>query len=101
MGQRDKLDGFADGVINSYIACRALFEGKQCHAGRGRWASKHCPERMLGLPIRRDGDAFERGPLGAAFADAAGPPGASRSARRDSTPAYLLAFVLRTTLASV
>ena len=36
--QCDKLDGLADGIINNYMACRALF------AKRDPWAAKRCPE---------------------------------------------------------
>ncbi len=38
IGQCDSLDGLADGVINNYMACRAIFNRKQA------WASKRCPD---------------------------------------------------------
>ena len=36
--QCDSLDGLADGIINNYMACRAIFNSKQA------WASKRCPD---------------------------------------------------------
>jgi hypothetical protein len=42
MRQCDKLDGLADGVINNYMACRAIFDVKQGAAGRDPWAGKRC-----------------------------------------------------------
>ncbi len=44
MRQCDKLDGLADGVINNYMACRALFDIKQGNKGRDPWAAKRCPD---------------------------------------------------------
>ncbi len=41
--QCDKLDGIADGVINNYMACRAIFDVKQGKPGRDPWAAKRCP----------------------------------------------------------
>jgi feruloyl esterase len=43
MRQCDKLDGLADGIINNYTACRALFDIKQGKKGRDPWAAKRCP----------------------------------------------------------
>lgn len=37
--QCDQLDGLADGVINNYGACRAIFSSRTVNA----WASKRCP----------------------------------------------------------
>lgn len=41
--QCDKLDGIADGIINNYMACHAIFDVKQRKAGRDPWAEKRCP----------------------------------------------------------
>jgi pimeloyl-ACP methyl ester carboxylesterase len=41
--QCDKLDGLADGIINNYMACRAIFDVKQGAPGRNPWAGKRCP----------------------------------------------------------
>lgn len=41
--QCDGLDGLADGVINNYMACRALFDVKQGARNRHPWAAKRCP----------------------------------------------------------
>jgi hypothetical protein len=39
MRQCDPLDGLADGIINNYMACRAIFSSQ-----RDPWASKRCPD---------------------------------------------------------
>jgi hypothetical protein len=44
--QCDKLDGLADGIINNYQACRAIFDVKQGAPGRHPWASKRCPDNV-------------------------------------------------------
>jgi len=41
--QCDALDGLADGVINSYVACRAIFDVSMGAANRRPWATKRCP----------------------------------------------------------
>jgi feruloyl esterase len=41
--QCDKLDGLVDGVINNYMACRAIFDVKQGDPNRNPWAAKRCP----------------------------------------------------------
>ncbi|NUZ04818.1 tannase/feruloyl esterase family alpha/beta hydrolase [Schlegelella sp. ID0723] len=41
--QCDGLDGLADGVINNYMACRAIFDVTQGAPGRQPWAAKRCP----------------------------------------------------------
>lgn len=46
MRQCDKLDGLADGVINNYVACRAIFDVKQGAPNRDPWASKRCPNNV-------------------------------------------------------
>ena len=44
--QCDKLDGLADGIINNYMACRAIFDMSQGDANRNPWASKRCPNNV-------------------------------------------------------
>jgi feruloyl esterase len=39
----DGLDGLADGIVNNYQACRALFDVNQGALGRQPWADKRCP----------------------------------------------------------
>ena len=46
MRQCDKLDGLVDGVINNYMACRAIFDVKQGDAKRNPWAAKRCPNNV-------------------------------------------------------
>jgi feruloyl esterase len=41
--QCDGLDGLADGIVNNYMACRALFDVKQGARGRHPWSAKRCP----------------------------------------------------------
>ena len=43
MRQCDTLDGLADGIINNYMACRAIFDVTQGKRGRQPWAAKRCP----------------------------------------------------------
>ena len=43
MRQCDTLDGLVDGVINNYMACRAVFDVKQGTPNRHPWAGKRCP----------------------------------------------------------
>jgi feruloyl esterase len=40
--QCDRLDGLTDGVINHYMACRAMFDVTQGQPGRHPWAAKRC-----------------------------------------------------------
>jgi feruloyl esterase len=42
--QCDKLDGLVDGIINNYMACRAIFDVTQGAPGRNPWSAKRCPE---------------------------------------------------------
>src|SRR5206468_3772510 len=42
--QCDKLDGLADGIINNYMACRAIFDMSQGAPNRNPWAAKRCPD---------------------------------------------------------
>ena len=46
MRQCDKLDGLVDGVINNYMACRAIFDVKQGQPNRNPWAAKRCPNNV-------------------------------------------------------
>jgi feruloyl esterase len=46
MRQCDRLDGLVDGVINNYIACRAVFDVRQGTTGRHPWAAKRCPDNV-------------------------------------------------------
>jgi feruloyl esterase len=46
MRQCDKLDGLADGIINNYLGCRAIFDVKQGKPGRDPWAAKRCPNSV-------------------------------------------------------
>jgi hypothetical protein len=40
--QCDTLDGLADGIINNYVACRAIFDVKQPGRSRHPWAAARC-----------------------------------------------------------
>jgi len=44
MRQCDGLDGLTDGVINNYMACRAIFDVSQGKPNRRPWAAKRCPD---------------------------------------------------------
>jgi len=44
--QCDALDGLADGIINNYMACRAIFDVTQGAANRNPWTSKRCPNNV-------------------------------------------------------
>jgi feruloyl esterase len=46
MRQCDGLDGLADGIINNYMACRAIFDVTQGAQGRKPWAGKRCPNNL-------------------------------------------------------
>jgi feruloyl esterase len=46
MRQCDKLDGLVDGIINSYMTCRAIFDVKQGAKNRHPWAAKRCPNNI-------------------------------------------------------
>jgi feruloyl esterase len=43
MRQCDTLDGLADGIINNYMACRAIFDVTQGERGRRPWSATRCP----------------------------------------------------------
>ncbi len=44
--QCDGLDGLADGIINNYMACRAIFDVKQGARNRHPWAAKRCADNV-------------------------------------------------------
>lgn len=44
--QCDALDGATDGVMNNYMACRAIFDVTQGTPNRHPWASKRCPDNV-------------------------------------------------------
>jgi feruloyl esterase len=44
--QCDKLDGLADGIMNNYMACRAIFDVSQGGPNRNPWSSKKCPNNI-------------------------------------------------------
>jgi feruloyl esterase len=46
MRQCDNLDGLDDGVINNYMACRAIFDVSQGASGRRPWHAKRCPNNV-------------------------------------------------------
>jgi feruloyl esterase len=46
MRQCDTLDGLADGIINNYMACRAIFDVTQGARNRRPWATKRCPNNV-------------------------------------------------------
>ncbi len=44
--QCDRLDGLVDGIINNYVACRAIFDVKAGPPNRHPWAEKRCPNNV-------------------------------------------------------
>ena len=46
MRQCDSLDGLADGIINNYMACRAIFDVTLGARNRQPWAGKRCPNNV-------------------------------------------------------
>jgi feruloyl esterase len=46
MRQCDGLDGLVDGVINNYMACRAIFDVSRGVPGRHPWATKRCQDNV-------------------------------------------------------
>jgi feruloyl esterase len=44
--QCDELDGLADGIINNYMACRAIFDVTQGSRNRHPWSAKRCPNNV-------------------------------------------------------
>ena len=46
MRQCDGLDGLADGIINNYMACRAIFDVSQGARNPHPWAARRCPNNV-------------------------------------------------------
>ena len=46
MRQCDSLDGLADGIINNYMACRAIFDVSQGARNRRPWVAKRCANNV-------------------------------------------------------
>jgi feruloyl esterase len=46
MRQCDALDGLTDGIINNYMACRAIFDVTQGAPNRKPWSAKRCPDNV-------------------------------------------------------
>lgn len=46
MRQCDKLDGLVDGIINNYMACRAIFDRTQAPRNSNPWSAKRCPNNI-------------------------------------------------------
>jgi hypothetical protein len=46
MRQCDGLDGLADGIINNYMACRAIFDVTQGARNRHPWTARRCPNNV-------------------------------------------------------
>ena len=57
MRQCDKLDGLVDGIINNYMACRAVFDIKQGAPNRNPWVAKRCPNNVDPNPADTSADA--------------------------------------------
>jgi feruloyl esterase len=55
--QCDDLDGLADGIINNYLACRAIFDTTQGARNRKPWAAKRCPDNVDPNPADTTADA--------------------------------------------
>jgi feruloyl esterase len=50
MRQCDSLDGLPDGIINNYMACRAIFDVTQGERNRKPWSAKRCPNNVDSNP---------------------------------------------------
>ena len=61
MRQCDKLDGLVDGIINNYMACRAIFDVKQGAKNRHPWAAKRCPNNVDPNPADTSGECVPYG----------------------------------------
>jgi hypothetical protein len=46
MRQCDKLDGLVDGIINNYMACRAIFDRMQAPRNSNPWSTRRCPNNV-------------------------------------------------------
>ena len=57
MRQCDALDGLTDGIINNYMACRAVFDVKQGARNRHPWTAKRCPNNVDPNPADTSADA--------------------------------------------
>ena len=57
MRQCDALDGITDGVINNYMACRAIFDLTQGDKNRQPWAAKRCPNNVDPSPTDTSANA--------------------------------------------
>jgi feruloyl esterase len=57
MRQCDALDGLADGIVNNYMACRAIFDVSRGAAGRHPWAAKRCPDNVDPNPADKSASA--------------------------------------------
>jgi hypothetical protein len=57
MRQCDRLDGLVDGIINNYMACRAIFDVTQGEPGRDPWKEKRCPDNRDPNPDDTSGNA--------------------------------------------
>ena len=55
--QCDKLDGLVDGIMNNYMACRAIFDVKQGDPDRDPWSAKRCPNNVDPNPEDTSADA--------------------------------------------
>jgi len=55
--QCDDLDGLADGIINNYPGCRAIFDVKQGAPNRHPWAARRCPNNVDPDPKDTSADA--------------------------------------------
>jgi feruloyl esterase len=44
--QCDGLDGLVDGIMNNYMACRAIFDLSRGAPNRHPWAAKRCPNNV-------------------------------------------------------
>jgi len=57
MRQCDRLDGLVDGIINNYMACRAIFDLTQGEPNRDPWSAKRCPNNIDPNPEDTSADA--------------------------------------------
>jgi feruloyl esterase len=55
--QCDELDGLADGIINNYMACRAVFDVAQGAKNRHPWSARRCPNNVDPNPADTSGAA--------------------------------------------
>jgi hypothetical protein len=57
MRQCDTLDGLADGIINNYVACRAIFDRTEAPRDTNPWSAKRCPNNIDPNPNDTSADA--------------------------------------------